>query len=142
MLRGDGVFFETGGSVGEDVEQNWYDSRSGGTSGTGVPAAALFDVLGNSRRLFIIQYLGRVGTAVKEADVIDQLTAWETETPVADLSTAARELITVLLRHTHLPKLVDAGLVEYTADGARLTLGATAVAAEPHLALLTARENR
>lgn len=78
-------------------------------------AASLFTVA-NDRRLFVLQYLDRVGPAVQEADVIDQVAAWETETPVAKLPAAARERVAVSLRHTHLPKLRGAGFIEYTTD--------------------------
>lgn len=131
------MFFESHGSVEEDADQEWIARDEGCAGRTGLPPAALFEALANPRRLFVLQYLLRVGSPVPEATVVDRLTAWETDTPVVDIATAERRRMAVSLRHTHLPKLVDARMVTVEdAEGeVLLTVGPNATAAEPHLAL-------
>lgn len=134
------MFFQTGGSVDEESDENWYGTEEEEPKDAEMSATPLFAMSANDRRLFDPQYLDRVGVAVQKEDLFKQVAAWETETSVADLPAADRERMAVSLRHTHLPKLCAADLVEYTTDDA-LTLGPNA-AAKLHLELLTARRNQ
>lgn len=125
---------------GDDDPDHGAFSREGADA-PDLPADTLFTVLANPRRRIVIQYVLHMDEAVPKAAVIDRVAAWETQTPVADLSSDARKRAAVSLRHTHLPKLIDAGVVEYNEEEALLTLGPNAAAVEPHLALLAAHRN-
>lgn len=47
------------------------------------------------------------------ADLAEQVAAWEHDTTVAGLSSKQRQRVYIPLYQTHLPKLDEAGLIEY-----------------------------
>ena len=78
----------------------------------------LFEVLTEHRRRYVLYYLDRTDDpVVTVADLADQLCTWErdwddqTEQP----SNKHQENIRIDLHHVHLPKLGDAGLIDYDA---------------------------
>lgn len=129
-------------SVDDESKQNWFDLCGECTGETGLSTDRLFAILANHRRRFVLQYLLRIDETAPIDDVIKKLTAWETDTPVADLSSAERTRMAVSVRHIHLGKLVDSGTVTYDEDAERLGLGPNAPAVEPYLTLLAAHSNR
>lgn len=73
----------------------------------------IFDILSNSRRRFVVHYLKREQTPVDLSELVDHATAWETQTAIPDLDPTHRKRVYNALRQTHLPRLEEAGIVEY-----------------------------
>lgn len=77
----------------------------------GLPPAVVFPLLADDRRRYTMHYLAsKVGT-VAISDVAEQIALWED-----DPSRDRFERIVTGLYHTHLPKLRDAGVIEYDLD--------------------------
>ncbi|NHN47398.1 hypothetical protein G9464_07290 [Halostella sp. JP-L12] len=83
----------------------------------------IFDVLRNQRRRFVLQYLKRNETPVELGDLATQVAAWEYDASVDDVTSAQRKRVYTTLQQTHLPKMDEAGIVEY--DSSRGTIRGT-----------------
>lgn len=137
------VEMPTGASPsGDDPDRTWSESRCTPTDAGGVSADSLFEALANPRRRFLIEYLLRRDEPVSVDALIERLAAWETDTPIDELSSADRTPASVSLRHTHLPNLTDAGIVAYDDESRTLAPGPSVEVVEPHLAILAARRSR
>ena len=75
-----------------------------------------FRLLQSERRRAVLRHLRREGGTVRVHDVAEQVAAREHDTPVQALTPAERERVSVSLYHSHLPKLDEAGVVEYDRD--------------------------
>lgn len=106
-----------------------------GESTSTLSRGEVFDVLSNPRRRCILDYLKRNAgdSPVERSDVVDYVTAWETGTAIGDHDPAARKRVYNALRQTHLPKLVDVGLIEYDEELNTITLTDAARTAQLYL---------
>lgn len=78
------------------------------------PREVIFDVLSNERRQCILHYLRQQeDRRVDLRDLVDYVTAWENDTTTEAIGTAQRKRVYTAVRQTHLPRLEDAGFVEY-----------------------------
>lgn len=82
----------------------------------GLSRDVLFEMLHSPRRRQVLAYLSDRDGPVDLDDVILQVAAWENDTSVDAVSESERKRIYVSLYQTHVPKLDDAGLVEYDED--------------------------
>lgn len=81
-----------------------------------------FDLLAHPYRRYVLYYLRTHSGAV----AIDALTAAlvkEREQQSATTGSDTAERIEIALRHTHLPKLADAGLITFVHDEGSIELG-------------------
>jgi DNA-binding transcriptional ArsR family regulator len=78
-----------------------------------LPEDELFHVLQNERRRAVLRYLDGREEVVRMRDVAEQIAAWEYDTTVALLDSDERQRVYISLYQSHLPKLDDAGIVEY-----------------------------
>lgn len=127
---------------GDGPEWARFESRFPSASAADVSADALFEVLADSRRRFVVGYLLRRDEPVSMDALIERLAAWETDTPLDELSSADRTLASVSLRHTHLLKLTAAGIATYDDESRTIAPGPNVEAAGAHLALLAAQRSR
>jgi uncharacterized membrane protein (DUF485 family) len=75
---------------------------------------ALFEVLSNRRRRFALHYLRQTDDeAVELGDISTQVAAWETGTDPANLGYRDRKAVHTSLYQYHVPKLAEAGIVDY-----------------------------
>ncbi|WP_318571112.1 DUF7344 domain-containing protein [Salinigranum marinum] len=81
----------------------------------------VFDLLSSPRRRYLIYYLRTEGRTVKLTELADEVAAWEYESPVEDLDKQQRKRVYVSLYQTHVPKLAEAGLIEYDPDTGEIT---------------------
>ncbi|WP_435335636.1 DUF7344 domain-containing protein [Haloarchaeobius sp. TZWWS8] len=83
----------------------------------------LFEVLSNQRRRQALYYLlqRRDGGTTKR-ELSRQLAAWETQQSPEMVSSEERKRVYIALHQTHLPKLEDAGLVEYDSSTGAIEL--------------------
>lgn len=73
----------------------------------------LFEAMSHPRRRFALQYIHESDTPCSVEELTTEMVAWEARQPVAERSGADRGDIEVALVHNHLPKLADAGFVDY-----------------------------
>lgn len=75
----------------------------------------VFDVLSNPRRRLILHYLKQQDDRrrIELREIVDQIAAWENDIPVEDVSGEQRNRVYTALRQSHLPKMDEAGVIEY-----------------------------
>jgi len=98
----------------------------------------VFDILSSPRRRYVLYYLREHGGPVELTDLAEKLAAWENDTTVAELSPQARKRVYVSLYQTHVPKLQEAGLIEYDSDSGELSTAAENSSVDPYLGSQTA----
>lgn len=82
----------------------------------GLSKGEIFDVLQNERRRYVLQYLRRHGGPVDLGDLATQVAAWEYDVPTDQISGTQRKRVYTTLQQTHLPRLHEAGIVDYDRD--------------------------
>ncbi|ELY54716.1 MULTISPECIES: DUF7344 domain-containing protein [Natronococcus] len=82
----------------------------------------IFELLKNRRRREVLTYLLEADETVTLGELAEQIAAWENDTSVNALSSDQRKRVYVALYQTHLPKMDDAGIVEYDQDRGLITL--------------------
>jgi DNA-binding transcriptional ArsR family regulator len=82
----------------------------------GLSQDALFSLLSNPRRRFILKHLNGIEGSVKLQELAAEVAAWENETDPEALTDKQRKRLYVSLYQTHIPKLEEAGIVEYDGD--------------------------
>jgi DNA-binding transcriptional ArsR family regulator len=82
----------------------------------------IFELLKNRRRREVLAYLLEADETVTLGELAEQIAAWENDTEVSALSSDQRKRVYVALYQTHLPKMDDAGIVEYDQDRGLISL--------------------
>ncbi len=82
----------------------------------------IFELLKNRRRREVLTYLLEAEETVTLGELAEQIAAWENDTEVSALSSDQRKRVYVALYQTHLPKMDDAGIVEYDQDRGLISL--------------------
>ena len=82
----------------------------------------IFELLKNRRRREVLQYLLEADETVTLGELAEQIAAWENDTEITALSSDQRKRVYVALYQTHLPKMDDAGIIEYDQDRGLITL--------------------
>lgn len=72
-----------------------------------------YGALSDQYRRFVLQYLRSAGTPLGLDELVDELAAREARRPVSERSCDDRADLEIALVHCHLPKLAEAGLLEY-----------------------------
>jgi DNA-binding transcriptional ArsR family regulator len=93
----------------------------------------VFDILSSPRRRYVLYYLREYGGPVELTDLAEELAAWENDTTVSEISPQARKRVYVSLYQTHVPKLDEAGLIEYDSDSGELWLSDQGSVVDPYL---------
>jgi len=93
----------------------------------------VFDVLSSARRRETIAILREEDTPIELTTLAEIVAARENNTSVEALSSQDRKRVYVSLYQTHVPKLVDVGIVEHDTDSGEVQLTARASAIEPYL---------
>lgn len=77
---------------------------------------AVFDLLSNRRRRFILAYLSERGTPVTLKDLTAHIAAWENGVEIDEVTDEQRKRVYVSVYQTHIPRLEAASLVRYDPD--------------------------
>ncbi|MFH5799925.1 hypothetical protein [Haladaptatus sp. CMAA 1911] len=93
----------------------------------------VFDVLKNQRRRYALHYLKQAEETVQLSDLAEQVAAWENDTTVGAISAAERKRVYTALYQSHLPKLDDAGIVDYNQNRGIVELSTAAEQLDPYL---------
>ncbi len=105
------------------------DRRSGGIDDEQA-VSGVFELLSARRRRFALHYLTTQVGAVPVSEVADQIALWE-----RDHTRDGYERICTSLVHVHLPRLTDAGIVEYDPERETIELRERATVLTPYLDL-------
>lgn len=90
------------------------DSLSTVGDAASLPRDDVFEVLSNARRRCALHYLKRnQGRRVELRELVDYIAAWENETTTAQIGSEERKRVYTALRQNHLPKLDEAGIIDY-----------------------------
>lgn len=86
----------------------------GAKDDAGVPQGDIFDVLSNARRRCALHYIKQNGDRwVELRELVDYVAAWENDTSIEDLESSDRKCVYTALRQSHLPRMEEAGIIEY-----------------------------
>ena len=88
----------------------------------GLSKDVIFELLKNRRRREVLQYLLDREETVTLGELAEQIAAWENDTTVNALSSDQRKRVYVALYQTHLPKMDDAGIIDYDQDRGLIAL--------------------
>ena len=75
-----------------------------------------FDILSNARRRFVLRELQQTSDSVELVELAERLAAEENDVTREALTAQQRKRTYVSLYQTHVPKLVEAGIVTYDQD--------------------------
>ena len=100
-----------------------------------LPASTIFELLLDRRRRYLLYYLSQTVEAIPLEELITELEARLTEP-------GGREEIRIDLHHNHLPKLVDAMVVDYDRDAGTVDVLPTASRLEAYLQLAERDDRR
>ncbi len=98
-----------------------------------IPEDDVFAVLSSQRRRFALHCLQKYGGPMALADMADEIAVWENDTDIADISPEEVKRIYVSLYHTHVPKLEDADIVEYSQERDMVALSENAEQVTAHI---------
>lgn len=73
----------------------------------------IFHILQNDRRRLVLRYLQGRQEPVRMRDIAEQVAAWEHDTTVEALTSKQRQRVYIPLYQSHLPKLAEAGIINY-----------------------------
>ena len=85
----------------------------------------VFDVLSHPYRRFVISYVAQQCRPIPMNELADRIVASELDVPLAQVPEEDRYCARLSMYHTHLPKLVDAGLVDCTEEADRIVVRLT-----------------
>ncbi len=83
---------------------------------TSLSQDVVFELLSSPRRRYILYYLRQSDEPVELTTLAEQVAAWENETDVDDITEQERKRVYVSLYQTHIPRLDEAGVIEYDKD--------------------------
>lgn len=92
-----------------------------GSASDELPLDAVYHLLQNERRRGVISYLDDHEAPVTRSEVAEQVAAWENGTDVDGIDSQERKRVYIALHQIHLPKLDDAGVLEYDPDRGTIT---------------------
>jgi DNA-binding transcriptional ArsR family regulator len=100
----------------------WLSPLRATMSSDSLSEETLFTVLRNKRRRYALHYLKQREAVVSVGDLAEQIAAWETETPVAEITPDDRKRVYISLLQSHLPTLEEAGMVEFDEEDSTVRL--------------------
>ncbi len=83
---------------------------------------AYFTVLSNQRRRHVVDCLQEHRNPMALSDLADEVAVREHDSPVTEIPAEEVSEIQISLYHVHVPKMEDAGLVDYDQDDDLVTL--------------------
>mgnify|MGYP000445082495 CR=1 FL=1 len=92
-----------------------------------------YELLSNKRRRFVISRLRGAEGTVSIHELAEELAAWENEIPESELSDKQIKRLYVSLYQIHVPKLAEAGLVDYDKESGDVRLTSSVSALDSYL---------
>lgn len=76
----------------------------------------LFDVLSNRRRRYAVHMLKHESGSLEIGSMAERIAAWENDIDVNEVTGTERKRVYTALQQSHLPKMDNAGVVEFQKD--------------------------
>ncbi len=111
---------DAGGDVGEAPDDAADD---GAEQDTELPLDVTFEVLKNRRRRLVLEYLRDTEETVTIGELAEHIAAIENDIPVKQLDAQQRKRVYIGLYQCHLPKMDDAGVVDFDQNRGRIDPG-------------------
>jgi len=105
-----------------------------------LPLDTVFEILKNRRRRDILQYLWRHEGTANIGELAEHIAALENDIEVAALSSSQRKRVYIGLYQCHLPKMDDAGIVEFDKHRGTVELCEAASELTPYLTVAEPEE--
>lgn len=86
------------------------------TTARDLPLDVIFELLQNQRRRRVLRYLEDVSGSVDLGTLAEALAAEENDKTVQELNSSERKRVYICLYQCHLPKLDDAGVIEFESN--------------------------
>lgn len=99
----------------------------------------IFSILSNQRRRYVLRYLRQVDRETDLSDLVERIAAWENDVDVPAVTYEQRKRVYTSLHQTHLPKLDDAGIVDYDRDRGTIVAADAAADLEAYLSAVDDR---
>ena len=93
----------------------------------------LFDLLKNQRRRDALTYLAANDGRTTLSDMAEHIAAKENDLPVESINSKQRKRVYIGLYQCHLPKLSDAGVIDFDKDRGTIELGDLATQLYPYI---------
>jgi len=101
----------------------------------------LYEVLANRRRRFAVHLLKREPEdSVEIGEMAERIAAWENDVEVAEITGSDRKRVYTALQQSHLPKMDDAGVVEFDKDRGTVEPTATLEGVDLYMDVVEGRE--
>ena len=97
--------------------------RGGEDPASDVPLDVIFEILKNERRRLVLGFLVDAEDTVTQGELAEHIAAIENDTSVSNLGAQQRKRVYIGLYQCHLPKMADAGAVEFNQDRGLISLG-------------------
>lgn len=81
-----------------------------------------FDILSSPRRRYVLYHLRSLDEAIELTNLAEQVAAWENDTQAEKITEQERKRVYVSLYQTHVPRLDEAGIIEYDTESGLITL--------------------
>lgn len=92
------------------------------SSETELSQDVVFDILSSPRRRYVLYYLRTTEDSIKLTDLAEQVAAWENNTEPDEITEQERKRVYVSLYQTHIPRLAEAGIIDYNKETGDIAL--------------------
>jgi hypothetical protein len=82
----------------------------------------VFEILSSPRRRYLLYHLRTAGEPIELIELAEHVAAWENDVDREELTAQERKRVYVSLYQTHVPKLDEAGIVDYDPDSGVVAL--------------------
>ena len=100
-------------SVTEEFSADSRDGRRSNPLADACSTDDAFRLLADRTRRILVSLLGGNDEQVHLDDLAERVAAWKEDKPVTEVTADERESTKIELHHKHLPKLADAGVLDY-----------------------------
>lgn len=99
------------------------DAEPRPTDADQLPLDVIFDVLANERRRMVLHRLQVGDGSTTLSDLAEYIAAVENDKPERALTSSERKRVYICLYQSHLPKLDDAGVIDFDGDRKTVEVG-------------------
>jgi len=99
-----------------------------------------FDLLSNHRRRYALHYIKHNGDRATLGELSDQIAAWENEIDLEEVGYDERKRVYTSLQQVHLPRMDEAGVVEFDDREGAVEIGPAAADLDVYLEVVEGRD--
>ena len=99
-----------------------------------------FDLLSNHRRRYALHYIKHNGDRATLGELSDQIAAWENEIDLEEVGYDERKRVYTSLQQVHLPRMDEAGVVEFDDREGAVEIGPAAADLDVYLEIVEGQD--